>query len=208
MFGKNIRYLRKKRDMSQADLAKYLGYNTSVTIHRWETGENSPPLNSVASCARLFGVTVDDLTTVDLKRRDADMLANVSNVSTAAARGVPVLGAICAGDGVFAQTDYDGVFFIDSSVRADLCLTVKGDSMTGACIYDGDKAFIRRDYAVSDGHVYAVLMKDDDTAVLRRVYWQKDALILAPCCSRYEPTAVKESDVYIIGECVGVYHEV
>ena len=37
-FSNNLRYLRKKYDMSQEDLANKLGYKSFTTIQKWESG--------------------------------------------------------------------------------------------------------------------------------------------------------------------------
>ena len=55
-----IREIRKRLNMSQADLAEKLG--TSVpTVCRYENGERSPDLATAARIANALGCKVDDL---------------------------------------------------------------------------------------------------------------------------------------------------
>ena len=65
-FSNNLRYLRKKYDMSQEDLANKLGYKSFTTIQKWESGVSEPSVSMVKKIAELFGVTMDQMTNDDL----------------------------------------------------------------------------------------------------------------------------------------------
>lgn len=65
--AKNIRYLRKKHNMSQEQLADVFGYNNFTTIQKWETEKSVPPFAAVKGLADLFKVSIDDLTNTDLE---------------------------------------------------------------------------------------------------------------------------------------------
>lgn len=65
-FSNNLRYLRKKYDMSQEDLANKLGYKSFTTIQKWESGMSEPSVSMVKKIAELFGVTMDQITNDDL----------------------------------------------------------------------------------------------------------------------------------------------
>ena len=65
-FSNNLRYLRKKYDMSQEDLANKLGYKSFTTIQKWESGVSEPSVPMVKKIAELFGVTMDQITNDDL----------------------------------------------------------------------------------------------------------------------------------------------
>lgn len=66
VLGKNIRYLRKQKDMSQDKLAELLGYKSFTTIQKWESGVAEPPFKTLAKIADLFQVDVDTLANDDL----------------------------------------------------------------------------------------------------------------------------------------------
>ena len=130
-----------------------------------------------------------------------------SNILTPSAHAIPILGTICAGDGIVAEQSYDGKFFIDSSIQADYCLLVKGDSMIGAEIYDGDYAFLRKALEFRSGQIYAVLLTGTNEATLKKVHQQGEStLILSPCNDAYDPIISDTTDCLLIGELVGVYH--
>lgn len=185
-----------------------MGYKTPVTIAKWEKGDNKPSFSSLATIADMFNVSVEDLMHVDIEERERDMLQNITNISEPAAYAVPILGTICAGHGIGAREEYDGVFFVDNSIRADLCLNVKGDSMLDAGINDGDIAFLKKNCDFINGKIYAVVIGDDDIAVLRKVYWTDRQLILKPCNENYQPIITTEIETRVVGVCIGVYHGV
>ena len=67
MLGKNIRFLRRRAEMSQEQLAEKLGYKSFTTIQKWESGASEPPIGIAQKIALLFRVDLDDLLKVDLE---------------------------------------------------------------------------------------------------------------------------------------------
>lgn len=65
--SKNIRYLRKRNNLSQDDLANKLGYKSYTTIQKWESGVSEPPFKALRSMAELFDCDVDDMANVNLE---------------------------------------------------------------------------------------------------------------------------------------------
>ena len=205
MFANNIKYLRKKRNWTQTDLAKRLGYPTPATVSVWELQKSTPPYKKLHEIADLFHVDITDLMTKDLEAEEQNMIDNIENISVPASYGIKILGTICAGDGIDCNENYDGIFFVDNSIRADFCLNVKGDSMTDAGITEGNKAFMIKNCSYENGKIYAVLLPEDNNAILRKVYWQDGHIILKPCNENYKPLITTEQETQILGECVGIY---
>lgn len=58
---KNIKKLREEKGMSQAELAKMMGYTHRSSITKIEKGEVDLPLSKVKQFARVFGVKPGDL---------------------------------------------------------------------------------------------------------------------------------------------------
>jgi len=65
-FSNNLRFLRKKHNMSQEDLANKLGYKSFTTIQKWESGVSEPSVSVVKQIAEIFGVSMDQITNDDL----------------------------------------------------------------------------------------------------------------------------------------------
>lgn len=205
MFKDKIRFYRKLRGISQEALADKLGYKSFTTIQKWEDGTSSPPIGTVKKVADILGVTIEELTSDEDISSDPD-LTGVTNISFPASRPIPILGDICAGEGIWCEENFEGHFFIDSSVKADFCVKVRGDSMIDAGIRDGDLAFIKRTYDYKDGNIYAVRINSDCEAVLKKVFWQDDTIVLNPCNAEYKPIVTDSEGVSVVGECIGVYH--
>lgn len=60
MFGDNLRALRKKRGLSQDDMAERLGVLTR-TYGSWERNEREPNFDMAKKIAGMFDVSVDSL---------------------------------------------------------------------------------------------------------------------------------------------------
>ncbi len=67
VFGKNIRYLRRSAFLTQADLARSLGYKSYTTIQKWEGGQAFPPIATCIKLADLFTVSLEELLQQDLE---------------------------------------------------------------------------------------------------------------------------------------------
>lgn len=60
MLSDNIRYYRKRKEMSQDELAERLGVSRQ-SISLWETGQTQPTIDNIIALTRLFGITSDEL---------------------------------------------------------------------------------------------------------------------------------------------------
>lgn len=58
--GERIALLRKRKDITQTDLAEYL-YLAPQTVSRWETGGGTPDIALLPKIAAFFGVSTDEL---------------------------------------------------------------------------------------------------------------------------------------------------
>ena len=205
-FANNIRFLRKQRNISQEELAEMVGYKSFTTIQKWETGDSEPNMGVLRQLADIFHLSISELVETDLENKSSDRPLP-SNIILPAAHKLPIMGTICAGDGVVCEDDYQGTFIVDIDVKADYCLKVHGDSMIGANIYDGDIVFISKSYDFVQDQIYAIERLDYNEASLKRVTQDGDTLILNPCNSEYHAMVTDYEDVRIIGRCVGVLHK-
>jgi len=64
---KNVNYavylknLRLKAGLTQAEVAKVLGYSNPQFVSNWERGISLPAVNSLATLAKLYGVSINRL---------------------------------------------------------------------------------------------------------------------------------------------------
>ena len=68
-FNTNLIYLRKKRNLSQAMVAKLFDLGTN-TIGSYERGDREPTFYNLVRLAKFYEVSVDDLLTSDMCTED------------------------------------------------------------------------------------------------------------------------------------------
>lgn len=59
-FGENLKFLRKSKKMTQAELAEKI-FVTTQAISKWERGESEPDLDHICDLAQILKVSVDTL---------------------------------------------------------------------------------------------------------------------------------------------------
>ena len=201
---KNIKERRLALKMSQQQLADLVGYKDRTSIAKIEAGEVDLSQTKIIAFAKALNLQPIEL--YGWKDKDnSDSFTGIKNLRTPDAYAVPILGRICCGDGTFTEDSYSGSFVLDKSIRADFCLEVRGDSMIDVGIDDGDKVFLRKTEHYEDGKIYGVIIKGEDLASLKKIYRLDNKLMLQPCNSEYHPQVFQKEDVFIVGECVGVY---
>lgn len=203
-FGQRVKARREELEMTQEELANKIGYKSRASINKIELGKRNMKQSQIAELAKALRTTPAYLMGWQTEEGKETI---PSNVIVPAAYAVPILGTICCGDGVLAEQNYEGEFFVDRSIRADYCVNVKGDSMESAEIYDGDIAFLQKDYDFIDGRIYGVVFGADDSCVLKRVSRSDGHVILQPCNPKYNPIVLDPDEVLIIGILCGVYHK-
>ncbi len=111
---------------------------------------------------------------------------------------VPVIGRVAAGQPITAVENLEGyVSYLPRFGESGelFALTVKGDSMVGAGIFNGDVVIVKRAPEVENG-VIAVAMLDGE-ATVKTVYYEKGHIRLQPQNPAYEP--ILAPDVQILG---------
>ena len=56
-----LKRLRRKNNMTQAQLAETMGYSSQSIIAMWESGERKPPSDKLPELAKILGCTIDEL---------------------------------------------------------------------------------------------------------------------------------------------------
>lgn len=209
IFAKNFNHYLNLKNVSRADISRKLGY-PETTLANWANGISYPRIDKIQELADFFEVNKSDL--IEDKSSINQMILHHPDLHPIKRiRNVPILGTIACGTPITAVENIEGYIGIDPEhMDGDLALYCKGDSMIEAGINNGDLVLIHQTPDVENGTIAAVMIEEE--ATLKKVYKENNTLILAACNSQYKPLIYDLSkedpdQVYIIGECVGVYHE-
>jgi repressor LexA len=117
---------------------------------------------------------------------------------------VPLVGKITAGEPILAAQNIENIFPIPYDLIKDtdvFMLSVQGDSMVEAGIFDGDLLFIKKQSHASNGDIVAALIEDE--ATIKTFYKETDYIRLQPENNLMKPIITKE--VRILGKVIGVF---
>jgi repressor LexA len=120
---------------------------------------------------------------------------------------LPLLGSIAAGAPLLAEENVeDTVGVPEPLANADFLLRIRGDSMIGAGILDGDIVVVRRQQDARNGEIVAALVGEDESAneaTVKRFFREADRVRLQPENDALEP--IYSPYVQILGKVVGVF---
>lgn len=121
-------------------------------------------------------------------------------------RDVPIVGRIAAGLPMYAQADWDGSITVDAEVFRGqnlFALKVRGDSMKGAGILDGDLVICEPRQYAQNGEIVAALIHDEE-ATVKRFFRRADHIELRPENPSRPPMRYSFDEVLVQGKVVGL----
>ena len=191
---KNLLFYLDRLGLTQTEFARELGY-PETTVSNWFNKNTYPRPDKIQEMANYFGVRRTDLT-----ENNDEQQAPLKN-----AKPIPIIGTIAAGSPLLAEENIVDYFLIDSRVDADFGLTVKGESMINANIFDGDIVFIRKQPNLENGEIGAILLENE--ATLKRFSKTDGSVILQaenPSMTDW-PRVYTNGNIQVLGKLVGVY---
>ncbi len=188
--SKNLQREMAARDMTQTELAKYVGAAVP-TVNWWIHGKSYPRDSQIEKMAKLFNVPVANLVT---EQRQGIK--------------VPVLGSVRAGYPALAQQeilDYEEITPEMNTMGQIFGLKIRGDSMEPK-MSDGDTVLVLEQPDVESGDI-AVVMVGQEDATIKRVVKNGDGITLVPFNPQYKPISftaeeIEEAPVRIIGKAI------
>ena len=120
---------------------------------------------------------------------------------------VPLVGTVTAGTPILATENYEGYYTLPSAEFSgdDLfLLTVKGDSMIEAGIFNGDKIVVRKQANADNGDIVVAMFDDgiEEGATVKRFFRRDGKFILHPENSALSDYVLNE--VTILGKVIGL----
>ena len=121
-----------------------------------------------------------------------------------ATREVPVLGRVPAGKPFHSEENIEGVITLPDDMGSGklFALQVKGDSMIGAGIVDGDRVIVKQQAAAENGEIVCAMI--DGEATLKRFFKKDGVVTLKAENEKYAPIVVSEGEFRIAGRIVGL----
>ncbi|NTX99013.1 transcriptional repressor LexA [Deinococcus sp. JMULE3] len=120
--------------------------------------------------------------------------------------GIPIYGQVAAGAPILAEQTPDHVTpSLDQLLgvrEGDFLLQVRGDSMTGIGVLDGDYVLVRPAPQVLDGEVAVVLIPGENAATLKRLYVFGDEVVLVSENPDHPRRTYPAADVQVQGRMV------
>lgn len=115
---------------------------------------------------------------------------------------IPVIGVVTAGQPILAFENQEGTMSWDGDPSC-FALRVRGESMIGAGIMDGDRVVIRPQQTAEDGQIVVALLGDE--ATVKRLSRKNGCIWLLPENPAFAP--IDGSEAQIIGLVKAVYRE-
>jgi repressor LexA len=112
---------------------------------------------------------------------------------------IPIVGTVAAGQPILAEENWEGTISLhDASLKKNrkyFALKVRGDSMSGAGIMDGDTAIIEQQNTVRNGEIAVAMV--DEAMTLKRFYKESNRVKLQAENPAYLP--IYSQNVRILG---------
>lgn len=137
------------------------------------------------------------------KPRTIEIIDDNFNLTRREMINVPILGRVAAGEPIFAVDNITGYFPIPAEFMPNedvFILTVKGESMINAGIYNGDEIVVKKCSTAENGDIIVALL--EDSATVKRFFKEDGHVRLQPENDFMEPIIV--DDCMILGKVIGL----
>ena len=137
------------------------------------------------------------------KPRAIEIIDDNFNLTRREVANVPILGKVAAGQPLLAVENIENYFPIPVEFLPNtdtFMLTVKGESMINAGIFDGDKILVQSQSDARNGDIVVALV--EDSATVKTFYKEDGYYRLQPENDTMDPIIVKEC--LILGKVFGI----
>jgi repressor LexA len=121
--------------------------------------------------------------------------------------GLPLVGSVAAGQPILAEENIEDYVSVPEAAGGDdgaYLLRIRGDSMTGAGILEGDLVVVRPQDTAKDGDIVVALLGEE--ATVKRFFRESDHVRLQPENDSMDP--IRSKEVKVLGRVVGLLRTV
>lgn len=191
--SENLKRFLQLKGLSQTELSDKTGLSTS-TISDYVKAKTLMSPGNLQKIADALNVLKSDI--------------NSSLKGNQVYRSIPLIGTICAGEGLLAEQNVEDYvhYPLQGNQQPDYALRVKGDSMTGVGIESGDIVYMRyAQWADHNGQIVAALINNDEEGTLKQIRWSEGSphIKLVPKNEKYKTIEVLPNQVNVCGVYMG-----
>jgi len=137
-------------------------------------------------------------------KRAIEVVNALGKTALNTAREVPVLGRVPAGKPFLSEENIEELLSIPNDMSSGklFALQVKGDSMIGAGILDGDRVIVKQQGTAENGEIVCAVI--DGEATLKRFFKKDGVVTLKAENEKYAPITVSQGEFRITGKVVGL----
>jgi repressor LexA len=173
------------------EIGKAVGLHSSSTVH--------------AHLANLekIGLLRRDPT----KPRAIELLFDRAKKTIMPGSGLPLVGQVAAGAPILAEENIEEYIEVPDVIGGedgDYVLRVRGESMIGAGIFEGDYVIVRPAEDANDGDIVVALLGDE--ATVKRYFRESDHIRLQPENETMEP--IRTTEATVLGRAIGVLRKI
>lgn len=117
--------------------------------------------------------------------------------------GLPLVGQVAAGSPILAEENIEEYVEVPGAAGGEdgeYVLRIRGESMTGAGILEGDLVVVRPQETARDGEIVVALVGEE--ATVKRYFHEDDHVRLQPENEAMQP--IRSKDVRVLGRVVGL----
>ena len=209
--GDRIRKVRQEQDVTQQELADYIGVSKQA-VYKYENNiVTNIPTDKVDAIAKRLRVSPAYL--MGWEEQPAPAASREPTVPPGfepmpKMKKIPLIGAIACGEPITAEQNIEKMVDVPENIRCDFSLTCHGDSMSPT-ICDGDIVAIRSQPEVENGEIAAVRIGEE--ATLKHVYLHENFIELRPENPAFSSIILSREDmntVVIEGKAVGLCRDI
>jgi repressor LexA len=173
------------------EIGKAVGLHSSSTVH--------------AHLANLekIGLLRRDPT----KPRAIELLLDRAKKTIMPGSGLPLVGQVAAGAPILAEENIEEYIEVPDVIGGedgDYVLRVRGESMVGAGIFEGDYVIVRPTEDAADNEIVVALLGDE--ATVKRYFRESDHIRLQPENETMEP--IRTTEATVLGRVIGVLRKI
>ena len=193
----NLKYFRKKNNVTQGEIAKYLGLTTTAYGH-YETGRRQISPDNLAKLADFYHVTIDDLMGRGTFSDVGKQIEEVPEITPEDEIMIPLVASLRCGPGSAGDP-----FTLNRSVPVPASYVRRwGDSLKAVIavgesmiptIVPGDMLICKPGDVWENGNIVSVNF--DDTDMIKRIYQTADGIDLCSDNPKFETIHVTDADM-------------